>query len=428
MPLPDPTPPRKASPWLHFLGGIAFTVGMLLLFAHHDPLGGDARRLAELIRAQYVDPLAAPVLRERMLKGIAAELDDHSYFMTAGEYRDFQRDMHAESVGIGVRIDAEPEGFRVRRVIAGSGAAEAGLRRGDLLLRAGDLDLARRDMSTEAKLEAILGAPGTSLTLRVRRDGQDFERQAMRKALVWPSVRADAFRHRGRRIGYFVIEEFKSDSAEEFARRLAERIDQLDALVLDVGDNPGGYLDAAVDIAGLFLPADSTVAWILDRHHPQGERLAVTPDKAERWQGRLTPAQLARAEALPLVLLFNDASASASEVLAGALGDHARATLAGTRTYGKGTVQSLFDLSDGEALKLTTARYLTPHRQPVEGRGILPGLALEADAPPAAPLAFEQDGFFPDEYNAAWLYRAAEHLTVDTRAAAGKVPDRPASR
>lgn len=376
----------------------------------------DTAKVIRLIKSHHVEPIHPEALREQFLSGGIAKVDRYAQFMTAEANQTMQKDLNAEYIGIGVAVDEVPTGFVVREVFAESGAAEAGLRRGDLLLRAGKLDFARRDVLQEVKLAALTGEAGTRVALAIRRDGQVFERQVTRKAVIYPSVRSDVFfypnKREGKRVGYFVISEFKARTDAELARQLAAKVDRMDGLVLVLTGNPGGLVSSAKPIAELFLKPGTTLFWMVTRENSEGEAIKAADNKTETWQGVLTPAQLVRLETLPMIVMVNGGSASASELLSGALQDHGRARVFGTKTFGKGSMQSPFDLPNGEALSLTTARYLTPNRYTVEGAGIQP------DFVPSRKIArgdfpdFENGTFPKDELNPNWLLQAAVKLFV----------------
>jgi carboxyl-terminal processing protease len=258
------------------------------------------------------------------------------------------------------------------------------------------------------------------MALAVRRDGQVFERQVTRKAITLPSVRSDAFTFQGKRVGYFVIDEFNNHADEELGQQLAAQIDRLDAVVLNVTGNPGGALDAVAYIASLFLASEKPLYWLVDRGHPEGTPVRNNFDKAAFWRDELTPAQLRKLETLPLIVMANGYSASASELLAGALQDNGRAKVFGTQTHGKGSVQTLFDLPNGEGVKLTTARYLTPNRHKVEGVGIKPDFTPESQTPQSTLPVFENGTFPKDELNTNWLLQATEKLLGTSPAVASR--------
>ena len=397
-----------------FLLGGAFVAVYGYGFLGVDTVALDTAKVIRLIHSSYVKQITPEALREQVLSGVTTQVDRYARFMTAEENQAMQKDMNAEYVGIGVTVNEAPAGFVVRDVFAGSGAAEAGLRRGDLLLRAGKLDFARRDVEHEVKLAAMKGEVGTLVTLAVRRDGQVFERQVTRKTVIFPSVRSDVFtyqnKHNAKRVGYFVIDEFKTQTDTELARQLAAQIDRIDGLVLDLTGNPGGVLGVATRMAELFLKRGDTLYWLVSRDNPDGEAVVANRDKTDAWREHLTLAQLAKLETLPMIVMVNGNSASASELLSGALQDNGRAKVFGAQTFGKGSVQSIFDLPNGEAVTLTTARYLTPNRHTVEGVGIKPDYVPARKAARASFPDFDTDTFVDAFFNAKWLVQATAKL------------------
>lgn len=265
---------------LLFLSGCLFTGYAAYAVLGVDRFALDMGQVARLIQTTSPEPVTPEVHRDTLLKAVAASQDKYSRHFNPEEYQAFQRDLDGELVGIGVYVVDTDDGVQVGEVFAGGGAAEAGLQRGDVLVRAGTLDLAQRQIDLAAKVATMRGEAGTRVALTVRRDGKVFERQGTRKAITVPSVRSDVFSYHGHRVGFFVIDEFKTHSETELSQQLAARIDRLDALVLDVSGNPGGVLEVVSYIAALFLKQESTLYWLVNREHPDGEPIKVEFDKA----------------------------------------------------------------------------------------------------------------------------------------------------
>lgn len=314
----------------------------------HDPYAplDTLVRVLSLIETTYVDEIETDRLVAAAIDGMLQELDPHSTWMSPWDYRDLQRDTHGSYTGIGVELRSEPDGARIVKVLPGGPAALEGLQVGDLILAVDGLQL-----HSGPPDEALIGPRGTTAVLDVLRPGWEAPRkvQTLRDVIHAPTVEAGWIVPG---IAYVRLIQFREGAATELEAaftRLQEEA-PLEALIVDVRDNPGGLLREAVSVADLFLDEGTIVStW---------GRLEKERTSHEATVGGLP-------DRLPIALLVNGRSASASEILAGALQDTGRATLFGTRTYGKGSVQTVFEHRDGSALKLTIGRYYTPSGEPV---------------------------------------------------------------
>ena len=323
-----------------------------------------AQLLAEVmerVKQDYVEPIDDAELFESAIRGMVADLDAHSEYLNANEYRDIRISTTGSYTGVGIEVADVDGRLRVVTPIAGSPAARAGIRRGDILLavdgeavKVGD----RRDT-----LRRLRGTVGTKVRLTVGRDDDAVEYEVRRQIIRMASVHKELM---NRSFGYVRLSQFSENTARELSRAVDELQDEyggmLDGLVLDLRDNPGGVLDAAVDVSDLFLDAG----------------VIVSAD------GRSTEAQFTRSahrgdilDGAPMVVLVNSGSASAAEIVAGALQDHGRATVVGTATFGKGLVQTVMPLSKGRAIKLTTSRYYTPSGDSIHEVGITPDVRVD---------------------------------------------------
>lgn len=328
----------------------------------------EARRFVEAletIRTQYAEPIEDPVLIDEAIRGMAAGLDPYSVYLDPAEYEQARIDALGRYEGIGVEVSRVEGGYVIVAPIDGGPAKRAGLLAGDLLLRANDEPL---DETDPAELDALLhGDAGGAVRLTVQRgEGAPFEVTLIRELINIPSISGEKLDDG---IAYLRIAQFSDTSAHD----LAELLDDMDmtngdasGLIVDLRNNAGGIVDGAVEIADAFLDDGVIVS---TRGRAQGQTFEYAAH----------PGDLAAH--LPIVVLVNRGTASAAEILAGALQDHNRGIVLGTKTFGKGAVQSLIPLEGGGALKLTTAYYTTPSGRMIHDAGIVPDVeAVEADA------------------------------------------------
>ena len=332
--------------------------------------------VARHVRGEYVDAVSGDQLDLAAVDGMVASLDPHSAFLDAAEYEAMRVSTSGHYSGVGIEVAEQDGRIVVVTPIEGSPAARAGVRAGDVLLEidgqaveAGRLDEA---------IERMRGFVGSTVRLAVGRAGEPepLQFELERSDVHVRTVRAEPLPGR---YGYVRITHFNDATPRDLGRQLSDL--QVDAplagLVLDLRGNPGGVLDAAVRVADDFLESGMIV-------RADGR----TADA--RFAKRATEGDLLRRA--PLVVLIDRGSASGAEIVAGALRDHGRATLMGERTFGKGSVQTVMPLRDGQALKLTTSRYYTPSGASIHDRGIEPDVSLASPATPApAPGAAVQD-------------------------------------
>jgi carboxyl-terminal processing protease len=320
-------------------------------------------RVLAYVEQNYVEDVDENRLVYGAAKGMVHTLDPHSAFMTPDEYRDMKADTEGEFGGVGVEVDDDGGVIVVIETIPASPAARAGLVKGDRIVAVDDVPTKGQTGSGRLR-----GRPGTSLALTVDRVGWgEPRRMTLVRELIHVRAVESSLLPGG--VGYVRLKQFQERADEEMAAALthlqSEAGGHLTGLVLDLRGNPGGLLDQAVKISDLFLSSGVIVTTVGRGGHKLDEERARSYGT---W------------DSFPIVCLVNGASASASEIVAGALQDHRRATILGTTTYGKGSVQSIFDLGDGSGLKLTVARYLTPSGRTIQGKGIAPDRVVEAGA------------------------------------------------
>lgn len=318
--------------------------------------------VARTVKGQYVEPVADHTLVEGALKGMLQSLDPHSSYMSEEDYRAFESEATGEFGGIGIEVAQEDQLLKVVAPIDGTPAARAGLRSGDRIVAIDGVSTA--GMALTDTVSRLRGPPGTSVTLGIARESEPEPIQVNLTREIIEVAPVEQRLVEG--IGYIRLSVFNDRAAAALADAVAELRGQAGGgpagYVLDLRDDPGGLLGQAVAVADMFLDAGEIVS-IKGRDPAHVERYAAGP-------GDIT-------DGAPLVVLINGGSASASEIVAGALQDHGRATILGTRSFGKGSVQKIIPLNGRGALRLTTARYYTPSGRSIQLVGISPDIVVE---------------------------------------------------
>jgi carboxyl-terminal processing protease len=315
------------------------------------------------IKADYVEPVEDKKLLHDAIQGMLAGLDPHSSFLDPEGFKEMRVGTEGEFGGLGIEVTMEDGFVKVVSPIEDTPAARAGLKTGDLIIRLDNK--AVKGMSLNDAVKQMRGKPGSDITLTVVREGSP-------KPLVFTLARAvikvQSVKHRmlENGFGYVRITQFQANTGDGLKDALTklklQNKGNLTGLVLDLRNNPGGVLNAAVAVSDAFLTSGLIV-------YTEG-RVADAELKFSA-----TPADLINGA--PMVVLVNGGSASASEIVAGALQDHKRAVIMGTKTFGKGSVQTILPMSGGAALKITTARYYTPSGRSIQATGILPDVVTE---------------------------------------------------
>ena len=324
---------------------------------------GEFKAVLRQVERNYVEPVSNDRLIQDAMKGMLSRLDPHSDYMDEQQYRQMAALTRGRFGGIGIELTLEGRVPAVIAPIDGTPAAEAGLEPGDRIVKIDGL--ATSGMDVEEIVKRLRGAPGTKVVLTIaRNDRPPFDVPLIRQIIRVQSVKADLKRNR---IGYVRITTFAETTPSELANAIAKLKHQarghLNGFVLDLRNDPGGLLDAAVEVAGDFL--DGGVVVTTHGRSSDDDHVYRASES-----GDLIPGT-------PLAVLVNSASASASEIVAGALQDHHRATVIGTRSFGKGSVQSIIPLDGHGALRLTTALYYTPAGRSIQGQGIAPDIVVD---------------------------------------------------
>jgi carboxyl-terminal processing protease len=315
----------------------------------------------ERVKRDYVEDIDDSVLFESAIRGMVGDLDAHSQYLDVDEYRDIRISTTGSYTGVGLEVGEVDGVVRIITPIAGSPAARSGIRSGDQVIAVDGVSV--ESGNVQKAIGLMRGRAGTKVLLTVLRDGELIEHEIRRENIRIASV---YFELMSPSYGYVRLSQFSETTARELSRAIDSMQEQnngmLDGLILDLRNNPGGVLDSAVDVSDLFLDAG----------------IIVTAE------GRTSDARFARSahrgdvlDGAEIVVLVNNGSASASEIVAGALQDHGRALVVGTETFGKGLVQTVMPLSKGRAIKLTTSRYFTPSGDTIHGTGITPDVYVE---------------------------------------------------
>jgi carboxyl-terminal processing protease len=350
-------------------------------------------RALQLIRQDYVDAnkIAYRDLTYSALRGMLGSLDPHSQFMEPTDYRDMQNETRSEFGGLGIVVSTKDGVLTVVSPMEDSPGFRAGISPGDQILRINGTTTEK--MSLQDAINLLRGDPGQKVTLTIFRpstkETRDYalQREIIKVASVKDAKILDQSITGNFKIGYVRITQFNEPTAQELDQKLNElQAHGMQALVVDLRYNPGGLLTSAADVSGLFLPPRTMVVYTEGRDASQRREYYTSKNEKPRPN-------------FPMVLLVNNGSASGSEILAGALKDLNRAILVGDTTFGKGSVQSVIQLPDGSALRLTTAKYYTPSKQVIHEKGVTPNIkaSLTADQERALLLRHRDGLLSPDE-------------------------------
>ena len=315
------------------------------------------------IKNDYVEPVKDSKLLEDAIRGMLTGLDPHSTYLDKDEYKALQAGTSGEFGGLGIEISTEKNFLKVISPIDDTPAKRAGIRSGDLIIRINDKTT--KNLSLNEAIKLMRGNPGSIVTLTIVRDNEErpFDVEITRAIIEVKSVKSRMLEDQ---FGYIRITQFQSRTAERLLRHISQlrkkSEGELKGLILDLRDNPGGVLGAAVAVSDAFIDK-GLIVYTEGRVADSDMRFNATP--TDILKGR------------PIVVLVNSGSASASEIVAGALQDHQRAVIMGNQTFGKGSVQTIQPISNGAALKLTTARYYTPSGRSIQAEGIEPDILLD---------------------------------------------------
>jgi len=334
-----------------------------------------------LIRNNYVDEEKTDPdeLAQSAIKGMINSIDPFSQYLDKQAYKDMGEDTKAEFGGLGIEISVKDEQLIVVAPFEGSPAYEAGIKAGDKIMQIDGESTKGIDIMDA--VHKLRGTPGTKVTISIQRgNNPNWKDYTITRAIIKiETVRSAVLEDN---IGYIRIVEFMGDAADKVKKILEDfKKTKIEKLVIDLRDNPGGLLDASVKIAEYFLPKGSMIVYTEGR----------TKDKRIEFKSENNPLFKGN-----IVVLINRGSASASEILAGALQDNKRAIIVGTTSFGKGSVQTIIPLSDNSALRLTTAQYMTPNGRKIHGVGIEPDIILEEPVPSSFTTGLYEKNYFDD--------------------------------
>jgi carboxyl-terminal processing protease len=313
------------------------------------------------IRMGYVKEVDDKTLLEYAIQGMLSGLDPHSVYLNADDFEDLQSSTTGEFSGLGLEVGMENGFVKVISPIDDTPAQKAGIESGDIILKLDNRPV--KGLSLNEAIEMMRGPKGSDIEITMTRKGRA---QPFTLTLTRDTIRVVSVRKRWLEpgYGYLRIAQFQRRTGEDVSNALAElmEVGKLKGIVLDLRNNPGGVLRASVDVADQFL---------------DGGTVVYTEGRLDNSQTRYNATPVDPTGGIPLVVLINGGSASASEIVAGALQDHRRAVVMGTRSFGKGSVQTILPLSEKRAIKLTTALYFTPNGRSIQAQGIVPDIEVE---------------------------------------------------
>ena len=329
------------------------------------------------IKQGYVEPVEDRELINHAISGMLSGLDPHSAYLDADAFKDLREGTQGEFGGLGIEVGMEDGFVKVVSPIEDTPAFRAGVLAGDLIIKLDDTPV--KGMSLSDAVKRMRGRPNTSITLTIMREGETgpLEVRITREIIRVQSVRSRIVEPG---FGYLRVAQFQENTAESVVDHLNRLMTDgpLDGLVLDLRNDPGGLLHGAVGVSAAFLPRDTLVV-STDGRAPDARReyRTVPEDYLRGRRGDFIRQLPPEARDVPMVVLVNAGSASASEIVAGALQDHGRAVVLGTQTFGKGSVQTILPINNDSAIKLTTARYYTPSGRSIQAKGIEPDFVVE---------------------------------------------------
>jgi carboxyl-terminal processing protease len=343
----------------------------------------DLRAFTEVfgkIKSDYVETVEDKKLISEAINGMLSGLDPHSAYLDPEAFRELQVSTQGEFGGLGIEVGMDETGFvKVVAPIEDTPAWRAGLKTGDLIIKLDDTNV--KGMTLNDAVKKMRGKPNTQIVLTVVRKGDTKPRiVTITRAII--QVQSVKFKLLEPGYAYFRVTQFQEHTGETLVKAIEKLFKdnqgQMKGLVLDLRNDPGGLLTGAVAVSAAFLPADAMVVYTEGRNEDAKMKMFARPEYYMRGTKddylKSLPKEV---KTVPMVVLVNGGSASASEIVAGALQDHKRAIVMGTQTFGKGSVQTILPLGNGTAIKLTTARYFTPNGRSIQAKGITPDIVVE---------------------------------------------------
>lgn len=360
-----------------FFGTVYGSLNSRKIIDNGTPAAGDSSfdklyEVRDVINSQYYQDIDQDALLEGAIKGMVNSVGDpYTVFFNAEEYEDFNDDGDGNYVGIGVIVGIKEDKIVVITPFEGSPAYEAGLRSGDFITKVEGVEYKGTEL--DKAVSVIKGEEGKPVNLTILRNGEEQEITIVRASITMVNVESEMLEGN---IAHVTMLQFSNNTAEQVREAMEALRDQgAEGYILDLRGNPGGFLDEAVDVASLFVEKDKTILYTLDKYDQKKEYRS--------YGGSFIGA--------PLVVLIDGGSASASEVVSGALKDYDAATLVGQQSFGKGIVQMVYQVGDGEAVKVTVSSYYSPDGINIHGEGISPDIEVEIPEDTEAPLTMEND-------------------------------------
>ena len=359
----------------------------------------DLRSFSEVfstIKQSYVEPVEDSTLFEHAISGMLSNLDPHSTYLSPEVFEEFKVSTEGQFGGLGIEVGMEDGYIKVIAPIADTPAARAGILAGDLIVQIDQVSV--RGMTLTDAVKRMRGKPGTPINLAIARKGQT---DSIKVKIIRDIIRVESVKARNAEPGYahIRITQFKENTTKDLVKELSQllkapnkvisletgkkisipsqdRASRLKGIVLDLRNDPGGLLNSAVGVSSVFLPKNKLVVSTKGRVDGSEQKYFARPSDYQRRGTDILKVLPDYVTKIPLVVLVNEGSASASEIVAGALQDHKRAIIMGTKTFGKGSVQTVLPLSNDGAIKLTTARYYTPRGRSIQAKGIQPDIEV----------------------------------------------------
>lgn len=361
------------------IAGVLLSVGISAVAQRGSPLPLDELRqfssVFSAIKNNYVEPVPDKKLISGAIAGMLSDLDPHSAYLDADAFKEMQSATQGEFGGLGIEVGTEDGMVKVISPIEDTPAARAGIRAGDVITKINDTST--KGLSLTDAVKMMRGPVKTPITLTISRQGQA---QPIVIKIVRDTIRVRSVRSKMLQdnIGYVRIAQFQEKTGSDLVRHLKELGEKgaPRGLILDLRNDPGGLLNSAIGVSAAFLKPDTLVVSTDGRAPDSKQKYLSNPADYARGEGDYLVGLPAWVKTVPMVVLVNVGSASASEIVAGALQDHKRATIMGNRTFGKGSVQVILPISDTTAIKLTTSRYYTPKGRSIQATGIMPDVVV----------------------------------------------------
>jgi len=361
------------------IAGVLLSLGLSAVAQRGSPLPLDELRqfsnVFSAIKNNYVEPVADKKLISGAISGMLSDLDPHSAYLDADAFKEMQSATQGEFGGLGIEVGTEDGMVKVISPIEDTPAARAGIRAGDVITKINDTST--KGLSLTDAVKMMRGPVKTPITLTISRQGQA---QPIVIKIVRDTIRVRSVRSKmlPDNIGYIRIAQFQEKTGVDLVRHLKELGEKgaPRGLILDLRNDPGGLLTSAIGVSAAFLKPDTLVVSTDGRAPDAKQKYLSNPADYARGERDYLVGLPAWVKTVPMVVLVNVGSASASEIVAGALQDHKRATVMGNRTFGKGSVQVILPISDTTAIKLTTSRYFTPKGRSIQATGIMPDIVV----------------------------------------------------